>query len=137
MTRETINPAEMYDAVSYGFSHAVAHEGRRVIECAGQVAWDDHGNLVGPGDFAAQTAQVFRNLRKVLAHCGAGPADVVRLRTFIVGHDADKLDVLTPALAAFYGPATPAANTLIGVQSLALPGILIEVDATAVVGSGA
>ena len=134
MTRDAINPADMYDAMRYGFSHAVVHNGKHVIECAGQVAWDDHGKLVGAGDFAAQCTQVFRNLRKVLAHGGAEPADVVRLRTFVVGHSADKLEVIGPAIAAFFGEAPPAANTLIGVQALALPGLLIEVDATAVVG---
>ena len=71
MPRETINPKSMYDAVSYGFSHATKSNGRTVIHCAGQVAWDDKGELVGAGDLAAQAAQAFRNLTKVLAEAGA------------------------------------------------------------------
>jgi enamine deaminase RidA (YjgF/YER057c/UK114 family) len=132
MTREAINPDDMYDSVRYGFSHAIAHHGIRTIECSGQVAWDDDGALVGAGDLAAQTAQVFRNLRKVLAHAGAGPADVVRMRIYVVGHTPDKLQIIGPAIAAFFGDAAPSANTLVGVAALALPEFLIEVEVTAV-----
>jgi enamine deaminase RidA (YjgF/YER057c/UK114 family) len=134
MTREAINPDDMYDAVRYGFSHAIAHDGARTIECSGQVAWDDDGALVGAGDLAAQTAQVFRNLRKVLAHAGASPADVVRMRMYVVDHTPDKLQIIAPAVTSFFGDAAPPANTLIGVQALALPEFLIEVEATAVLG---
>jgi len=123
----------MYDSVQYGFSHAVAHRGKKTIELAGQVAWDADCNLVGEGDLAAQAKQVFQNLRQVLAVAGAGPADVVRLRTYIVDYTPDMLDVIGSEIAAFYDGAVPAANTLIGVQSLALPGFMIEVEAVAVV----
>ena len=132
MRREAINPPEMYDPLPYGFSHAVAHAGTRTLSCAGQVAWDDHGNLVGAGDLAVQVAQVFRNLRKVLGHAGATPADVVRMRTYVVGHSPDKLAIIGPAIAAFFGDVLPSANTLIGVQALAFPELLIEIEVTAV-----
>lgn len=133
MPRETINPKSMYDAVSYGFSHATKSNSRTVIHCAGQVAWDDTGALVGAGDLAAQAAQAFRNLKKVLAEAGAGPADVVRMRTYVVNHSPDKLETIGAAIQAFYGDAPPAANTLVGVQSLALPEFLIEVEVTAMI----
>ena len=133
MAREVINPDDMYNAVEYGFSHAVAHSGGKTIECSGQVAWDDDRNLVGEGDLAVQTAKCFDNLRRVLAHAGATPADVVRLRTYVVGHTPDKLGIVGPAIAEFFGGELPAANTLVGVEALALPGFLIEVEATAVV----
>jgi enamine deaminase RidA (YjgF/YER057c/UK114 family) len=132
MTREAINPDDMYDSVRYGFSHAIAHRGARTVECSGQVAWDDDGVLVGADDLAAQSAQVFRNLRKILAHAGARPADVVRMRTYVVGYTPDKLAIIGPAIAAFFGDAVPSTNTLIGVEALALPEFLIEVEVTAV-----
>jgi enamine deaminase RidA (YjgF/YER057c/UK114 family) len=87
---------------------------------------------VGAGDLATQTAQVFRNLRKVLAHAGASPADVVRMRTYVVDYTPDKFAIIAPAIAAFFGDALPSTNTLIGVQALALPEFLIEVEVTAV-----
>jgi enamine deaminase RidA (YjgF/YER057c/UK114 family) len=133
MPRETINPKSMYDAVSYGFSHATRSSSRTVIHCAGQVAWDDKGALVGAGDLAAQAAQAFRNLKKVLAEAGAKPADVVRMRTYVVDHSPDKLETIGRAIQEFYAGALPAANTLVGVQCLALPEFLIEIEVTAMV----
>ncbi len=135
MAREAINPADMYNSVEFAFSHAVAHAGSdKVIELSGQVAWDDNRELVGPGDLAAQTAQSLDNLKRVLAHVGATPADVVRLRTYVVNHSPDKLADIMPAIGAFFGGAAPAANTLVGVQALAMPEFLIEIEATAIVG---
>jgi enamine deaminase RidA (YjgF/YER057c/UK114 family) len=133
MASERINPPDLYTAVEYGFSHAVASTGGRTIHCAGQVAWDREHNLVGVGDLAAQAAQALANLRTVLAAAGATPAEVVRLRTYVVAYDPDKLPVIGRALADFYAGVEPAANTLVGVDALALPGFLIEIEATAVV----
>lgn len=134
MANEKINPTDMYDSVSYGFSHAVKSDGGTLVHCAGQVAWDDDGNLVGEGDLAAQAVQAFANLERVLAAAGATPADVVRIRTYIVDHGPEKIEAIVPALSSFYGDALPASNTLIGVQALALPSFLIEIEATAQLG---
>ncbi|MBK5911734.1 enamine deaminase RidA [Rhodothalassium salexigens] len=131
MTNRAVNPPELYDAVAFGFSHAVRAHGGTLVHLAGQVAWDGEGRVVGPGDLAAQARQVLANLGAVLASQGAGPADVVRLRTYVVDYSPDKMAAILPALTTFYGDATPAANTLIGVQALALPEFLIEIEATA------
>ncbi|MDA5194214.1 RidA family protein [Govanella unica] len=133
MSRKTLNPDSMYPAVPFGFSHATISEGGRTIHCAGQVAWDAQGNVVGAGDLAAQIAQSFQNLKDVLAAAGATPDDVVRIRTYVVNHSPDKLAVIGAGIGAFFGGTTPPANTLIGVQCLALPDFLIEIEATAVV----
>ncbi len=47
-------------------------------------------------------------------------------------YSPDMLEVLGPAIAAFYGDNLPAANTLIGVASLAMPEFMIEIEAMAV-----
>jgi len=131
MSNEKINPKEMYDSLQYGFSHAVKSGGDTLVHCSGQVAWDKDANMVGEGDLAAQARQAMANLTQALAAAGATPSDVVRLRIYVVDHSADKLEAIMPALTEFYGGALPAANTLIGVQALALPEFLIEVEATA------
>lgn len=130
---ERLNPPDLYDAVQYGFSHASVSGAGRTVHCAGQVAWDRNQNVVGVGDLAAQTRQVVQNLKAVLAAAGAGPADIVRIRTYVVDHTPDKLGVVGAEMAAFWDGATPAPNTWIGVQALALPDFLIEIEATAVV----
>lgn len=131
MTREAINPESMYDSVSYGFSHAAKSDGGTLIHCAGQVAWDSEYRVVGGDDIGEQARQACRNLKEVLRAAGATPADVVRMRTYIVGHKPEYLEPVGAAIAEFYGDAMPAANTLVGVQALALPDFLIEIEVTA------
>jgi len=133
MPRHAINPDDMYNSVEYGFSHATKSAGGTTIHCSGQVAWDDDRELVGAGDLAAQAAQSMRNLGKVLAHAGASPADIVRIRTYVVNYSPDALPAIGGAIGGFFGDITPPANTLIGVQSLAMPEFLIEIEATAVI----
>lgn len=133
MTRKTINPSSMYNSLQYGFSHATTSQGKTEIHCAGQVAWDENGDVVGAGDLAKQAQQVFKNLTTVLGEANATPADVVRMRTYVVNLKPEYLETIVGAIAEFYADAVPAANTLIGVQSLALPDLLIEIEVTAVI----
>jgi len=134
MRREAINPDTVYSSVQYGFSHAIKTSGKVSIHCAGQVGWDKDYNLVGEGDVGAQARQALGNLKEVLAAAGAGPADVARMRTYVVNHKPEYIEPVGAALAEFYGDVIPAANTWIGVQSLALPDFLIEIEVTAIIG---
>lgn len=134
MRAQKINPPGLYDSVRYGFSHAARQQGGSVLQLAGQVAWDNEGKLVGAGDLAAQTRQALANIGAVLAAAGASPADILGLRTYVVNHTPDKLGPVLGEIARFYGDATPAPNTFIGVSALALPEFLIEIEAAAVVG---
>lgn len=131
MKVERVNPDTLYNSVQFGFSHATLQESGRTLHLAGQLAWDRDLNTIGEHDLGQQTHQALENLRAVLAAVGATPANIVRLRTYVVNHTPDKLGVITPELVAFFGGQTPPPNTLIGVQSLALPQFLIEIEATA------
>ena len=131
MTVKRINPENMYNSVNFGFFHATVSQEGGLLHLSGQVAWDKDNNLVGGDDLAAQTRQALANLRAVLADQGLGPADLVRIRTYVVNHSPDKLGPIGQELGAFYGDVLPAANTLIGVQTLAMPEFLIEIEATA------
>lgn len=130
-TVKRINPDTLYESVQYAFSHAsVVPSGGRLIECAGQTSWDSEGKLVGDGDLVAQTKQALANLKLVMDAVGATPENVVRIRTYVLNHSPDKLGPVNEQLLAFYGEGVPAPNTFIGVQSLALPEFLIEIEAT-------
>ena len=135
MSAERVNPATLYNSVQFGFSHAAISTHGKLLHLAGQVAWDAKGELVGRDDLAAQTRQALANLGAVLSAANAAPRDIVRLRTYIVGHTPDKLGIVIPELMKFYGDAVPAPNTLIGVAALALPDFLIEIEATAQLGA--
>jgi len=131
MTVERINPSDLYDSLSYGFSHATVSREGGLLHLSGQVAWDKDHNLVGGNDLAAQARQALVNLKAVLAGQGLSPADLVRIRTYVVNHTPDKIGPVAGELMAFYGDAMPAANTWIGVQTLVMPEFLIEIEGTA------
>ena len=132
MPADRINPSNMYDSLSYGFSHAtISREGAQ-LHLSGQVAWDKDNQLVGGDDLAAQARQALANLKAVLADQGLTPADLVRIRTYVVNHTPDKIGPVAGEMMAFFGDAMPCANTWIGVQALAMPEFLIEIEGTAV-----
>jgi enamine deaminase RidA (YjgF/YER057c/UK114 family) len=133
MTVTRINPETLYDSVRYGFSHASLQEGGRTLHLAGQVAWDKDYSVVGGADLGLQTRQALANLKAVLEAAGATPADIVRLRTYVVDHSPDKLGPVLGEVGAFFGDGTPPPNTFLGVQALALPDFLVEIEAIAVV----
>ena len=101
--------------------------------CIWQARWPGTRTATSSGraTSAAQARQCFANLKEVLAAEGAGPGNVVRLRTYVVNYSADQLAAIGPAIQEFYGDVVPAANTLLGVQALAMPDFLIEIEATA------
>jgi enamine deaminase RidA (YjgF/YER057c/UK114 family) len=129
MTRTITQPPGLHTPTDYGYSHVVSAPGEQVF-IAGQYGSDETGRVVSE-DFEEQVARSFANLRTALASVGLGPEDVVRVGTYIVGHDMEKLGVLLKHLHATWGTALPA-QTLVGVASLALPDMLFEIDAVAV-----
>jgi enamine deaminase RidA (YjgF/YER057c/UK114 family) len=127
--RKALNPETM--SMPHGYSHVVEAEGRLVF-VSGQVAFDRNGDIVGKDDLAAQARQAYANLGAALAAVGASFGDVVRLTTYIVDYRVEHRDVLRQ-IRSEHWPADPPAATLVGVSALALPELLVEVEATAVI----
>lgn len=117
-------------AAGRGYSHVVTGRGRLVV-ISGQLAQDEHGELVGPGDPEAQARQVFENIRRCLAEAGASFADVVKLGFFVL--DVAYLPALRAARDAVIDTAEPPASTAVQVAGLIAPGYLLEVEAWALV----
>jgi enamine deaminase RidA (YjgF/YER057c/UK114 family) len=130
MTLELINPEELPTPASY--TQVIAATGSRLVFVAGQVADDAQGNLVGPGDLAAQARQAFANVGHSLAAAGAGPEQVTKITIYVVHHRPEYLSDISEARIAVFGDHKPA-DTLVGVEALAEPGYLIEIEAIAVV----
>jgi 2-iminobutanoate/2-iminopropanoate deaminase len=101
------------------------------IYIAGQVAQDEHGQVVGPGDFVAQANQVFENLAKALAAAGAGFGDLVKTTVYVT--DPRYREALRDVRSKYLGSTPPPASTLVVVAGLALPEYLLEIEAVAVV----
>ncbi|MFE6867920.1 RidA family protein [Kitasatospora sp. NPDC057692] len=127
--RTITNPPDLHDPTPFGYSHAVTAPGQTVY-LAGQYASDATGQ-VAVEDFAAQVELSLANLRRALAGVGLGFENVVRLGSFVKDHDPAKLEILNGAVRAAFGDRLPT-QTLSGVATLALPGMLVEIDAIAV-----
>ncbi len=131
--RRTVNPWTWQDGFGYAQAVEVTGSGRTIF-CAGQGSIDGEGRPVHPGNMRRQVEQALDNLETVLAAAAAGLGDVVRLGYFTT-------DV--PGLFAAWDAITDRldragcrpASSLLGVQTLAFPEMLVEIEATAVVGS--
>ena len=117
-------------SVPTGYSHVVDVQSGRTIYIAGQVALDKSGNVVGKGNFAAQTTQVFENLKLALAAAGATFDNVVKLNTYVT--DMSQVQTLRDIRAKYYGKNAPA-STLVQVGKLAREELMIEIEAIAIV----
>ena len=105
----------------------------RTIYISGQVAVDSRNKVVGIGDLSRQTEVALQNLSKALAAAGATPADVVRLGIYIKDYQPNQAAVISSALRKMFIAGNMPTSTWLGVSSLALDDLLIEIEATAVV----
>ena len=114
-----------------GYSHAVVACGGRLVTTAGAVPLDASGNLVGHGDYAAQTLQVLDNLGLALA-AGTGGGNVLKTTVYVVAKDRADLSEVWRVIRD--SEVSAAASTLLGVSLLGYEGQLVEVEAIAVTG---
>src|SRR5262245_45125779 len=127
MAKQIVNPSTM--ALPTGYSHAVKKRGTPVF-ISGQVGIGADGRLAGE-DVGTQTEQAFQNLRTVVEACGGSMQDIVKLTIFVTD------SAFRPAVAAarqrhFKEGAYPASTYLV-VSALAVPQLLVEVEAVAMV----
>jgi len=110
-----------------GYSHVVEITGPgRIVYIAGQLGLKPDGTMAG--DFRAQAAQAFENLKAALAAVGAGFDDVVKLNNYLVDI-ASNLPAYREVRDKYVNTAQPPASTTIGVPALARADALYEVEA--------
>lgn len=102
------------------------------IAVSGTTAMKD-GQLVGPGDVAAQTRQAMETISEALEHAGSSLADVIRYRIYLT-NIADSETVI-PLMGEYFGQVRPA-GTLVAVSALISPDMLIEIEVDAIAGAG-
>ncbi len=125
MPAEHIQPLGLFKPPTY----AQVVKAGNIVYIAGQVAQDEHGQVVGRGDFMAQATQVFENLRACLASVGAGFEDLVKINVFLT--DARYRPVLVEVRSKFLRDPLPA-STLVVVAGLAEPEYLLEIEGVAI-----
>lgn len=104
------------------------------IYVSGQTSVDTGGNVLHTGDMKAQSQQTFRNIAAVLAEAGSTMADVVKITCYVT--DIGLYSGYAEARAEAF-PKNPPASATVSTPALVHPDMLVEVDAVAVVGSGA
>jgi enamine deaminase RidA (YjgF/YER057c/UK114 family) len=126
MSKQIVNPGSM--SPPSGYSYAVKKAGTPLF-ISGQVAIDRSGKLIGPGDAAVQTEQVFQNLRTVVEAAGGTMQDIVKLTIYVT--DAAYRPVIVAARQTHFPDGQYPASTYLVVSGLAVPELLVEIEAVA------
>lgn len=126
MTHERISSgAPWEDAVGYSRAVRAGDE----VHVSGTTATDEDGEVVGVGDLRAQTRQALANVERALAAADATLSDVVRTRLFVT--DIEAWEAVGAAHREVFDDARPA-TTMVQVERLVDPAMLVEVEATAI-----
>ena len=129
MAKQIIKPADLAPAT--GYSYAIKKTGTPLF-ISGQVALDGQGKLVGENDAAAQTEQVLKNLKSVVEAAGGTLDDIVKITIFVTD------PAFRPAVAAarlkWFKEGQWPASTYLVVSALAVPTMLVEIEAVAMIG---
>jgi 2-iminobutanoate/2-iminopropanoate deaminase len=96
------------------------------IYVSGQVSHDDDGNIVGRGDMEAQMRQAYSNIKKLLAHYGATMENIVDEILFVTDMNAAFAAAVKCRQEIFSGNLI-AASTIVQIQRLAFPELMIEI----------
>lgn len=128
MEKQAINPWTWQDQFGYVQGNLVT-EGRRVLHCSGQISVDENGTVVHAGDMAAQMSKALDNLEAVVEKAGMTKENIVKLTMFVTDMQA--------AIAAYASigariAAYRSAQTLIGVNQLAFPDLMVEIEGVAI-----
>ncbi len=124
------NPPSVFNSVQYGFSQAVSVTGGRTIHLSGQVGMD--ANEVIVEGFKEQVWLAVKNMQAVLENAGATLDDVVSMRIYVVSSVEDSAPV-SEMLRTFF--PNPPATTWLRIAGLAREGLLVELEAVAVIGA--
>lgn len=129
MQRTAVNPWDW--SLKLGYNQAEVIEGAtRQMICAGQTAVDAEGNPLHPGDMRGQIGLALDNLEAVLSSADMGLRNIVRLGIYTT--DVDEALKNFDLFGMRFGPIRCAPPmTLLGVSRLAIPGLLFEIEATA------
>ncbi len=133
MPRKTLQPKGLFNSRPWGFSQVVMSPPGTIVHIAGQVPWDESQTCNAEGR-EAQFRQALKQVFVALEAAGGTPDDIQVLRFFIPNFQSGpEADMIARVLVDTFGDENPPASSWIGVQALAQPEYLIEVEAMAIV----
>ena len=125
------NPPGMWQPNGRAFSQGVVRGEGFVVDVTGQVAWDEHGDVVGVGDVEVQMEKAVDNVRLVLEQVGGELADIVSMTIYFL--DRADLPAIQRVRSRHFPAETAPASVLIQVPGLVQPELLVELVPIAVV----
>ncbi|MGH7912566.1 MAG: RidA family protein [Candidatus Dormibacteraceae bacterium] len=130
MQTRVVNPWSWQDRAGFVQAKQIT-AAEQTLYCAGQTSVDEEGQPLHEGDMEAQAMQALDNLQTVLHAAGFALSDLVRLNAYVT--DVAAYRRVAPAIAARLAEANARhTSTLLGISRLAMPELLIEIEATAV-----
>ena len=124
---DAINPPGVWPPFG-AFSMAVLQGDGQVVHLKGQVALDQFGRIVGPGDMRAQVRQALDNIAAVLSSMGGQVGDVLSLVHYAT--DIGQFMAAGDVRRAFFAEPYPVTTT-VQASRLCHPDLLIEIAAIA------
>ncbi len=125
--RENISSGAPWES-SVGYARAV--RAGNVVAVSGTAPVTDDGQLHAPGDAYAQAVRCIEILERALNDAGSGLRDVVRTRMYVT--DIERWEEFGRAHAEAFADIRPA-TSMVEVARLIDPGMLIEIEADAVI----
>jgi len=130
MPKTVLRPENLAFQPRPSYPYSPGARGGNTVFTAGQVAWDETGEVTGLGDVRAQTVQTLNNVKSVLAEGGAGLDDIVKCTVYL--KDMGDFQAMNEVFASVFPEAPPARTTV--QAALAEPEMLVEIEAIAYVG---
>lgn len=129
---ERIQPPEIFNSVPFGFTQVVVADPGKMVFISGQTALNKDVEIPDGMTFENQLIVTLNNLKHCLKAAGATPSNITMLRVYIVDYEVAYMKYLEENFKDLFGDKFPA-QTWVGVKALALPDILIEIEAIAIV----
>jgi enamine deaminase RidA (YjgF/YER057c/UK114 family) len=125
------NPPGIWQPNGRAFSQGVIQGPGEVVHVTGQVAWDEHDQVVGAGDAEVQMEQCIRNVRTVLGEVGGVLDDIVSMTVYFL--DRADLPAIQRVRSRYFTEGTAPASIVIQVAGLIIPELRVELAPIAVV----
>lgn len=129
MTVRLVRAARLYAGVPYAYASVGGPAA--LVFTAGACPLDPDGNVIGPGDVAAQAGQVVSNLAEALAAAGSGLSRVLKTTVYVASSQREDLVAAWEVISSAFGEHD-VPSTLLGVTVLGYPGQLVEIEAVAI-----
>ncbi|ULQ57102.1 RidA family protein [Flavihumibacter rivuli] len=125
------NPSSVSKPTGYSHTAEIDLGNCKMVMISGQIALDNKGNLIGKGNLAEQTEQVFKNLKNIVQESGGTMDDIVRIGIYMI--DVSQVQTMREIRSRFFNQQNPPTSTLVQVSKLVRDDLLIEIEATAII----